>query len=77
MKDGLRLRPMIDVPEGLVEKVAKRIAVANNGGEWSKHYTDHQKAIWRMRAAEILAEVAKALQQNSENQSDLGGASHD
>jgi len=47
--------------EGLVEKVAIRIAIANNGGTWAQYYTDKQKALWRMRAAEIITQVAAAL----------------
>ena len=53
--------PESDWPKGLIEKVAIRIAVANNGGTWAEHYTDHQKAVWRFRAAQIINEVAKAL----------------
>ena len=48
-------------PKDLIEKVAMKIAVANNGGKWAEHYTDHQKAVWRFRAAQIINEVAKAL----------------
>ena len=49
--------PESDWPKGLIGKVT----VANNGGTWAEHYTDHQKAVWRFRAAQIINEVAKAL----------------
>ena len=29
----------------LIEDVAKKIAVANNGGDWAKHYNEDQKKI--------------------------------
>lgn len=45
----------------LVEKIAKYIAAANNGGDWSKHYTEGQKEVWRERAREIIEMVKEAL----------------
>ena len=41
----------------LIEQVAKRIAVANNGGDWAKHYNEDQKNVWRKRAEEIIQMV--------------------
>ena len=45
----------------LVEDIAKKIAVANNGGDWAKHYNEDQKNIWRERAKEIVEMVKEAL----------------
>lgn len=44
----------------LVERIAKKIAVANNGGDWATHYTDAQKDVWRQRAREVIKEVLDA-----------------
>jgi hypothetical protein len=38
------------MPEDLVEKIAIRIAVASNSGTWATHYTEEQKALWRLRS---------------------------
>jgi hypothetical protein len=43
--------------DAFVDKIAKRIAVGNNGGDWANHYTEDQKVLWRLRAAEIIAEI--------------------
>ena len=40
--------PLNDGPT--VERLARMIAVANNGGEWASHYTAEQKDVWRERA---------------------------
>ena len=45
----------------LVEDIAKKIAVANNGGDWAKHYNEDQKNIWRERAKEVIEMVKEAL----------------
>ena len=45
----------------LVEEIAKKIAVANNGGDWAKHYNEDQKNVWRERAKEIIEMVKEAL----------------
>lgn len=45
----------------LVEDIAKKIAVANNGGDWAKHYNEDQKNVWRERAKEIVEMVKEAL----------------
>lgn len=38
--------------DALIERVAMRSAVANNGGEWATHFTEEQKEHWRKFAAE-------------------------
>lgn len=45
----------------LVEHIAKKIALGNNGGDWATHYTEHQKALWRTRAREIIKEVMQYM----------------
>ena len=47
----------------LIERIAIRCAKGNNGGEWATHYTKDQKNVWRKTAAEIIAEVAKFLEE--------------
>lgn len=43
--------------DNLIETVAKKIAVANNGGDWATHYVEAQKDVWRQRAKEIIEMV--------------------
>lgn len=50
----------IDMNE-LIEKVAKKMAVANNGGDWAKHYNEDQKNVWRERAKEVIEMVKEGL----------------
>lgn len=50
----------IDMNE-LIEKVARTIAVANNGGDWAKHYNEDQKNVWRERAKEVIEMVKEGL----------------
>lgn len=38
----------------LIEEVAKRHAIANNGGDWAVHYTEEHKKLWRQRASELI-----------------------
>jgi hypothetical protein len=45
----------------LIEKIAKYIAVANNGGDWATHYTEGQKMVWRERAEEVIKLVKEGL----------------
>ena len=45
----------------LIDSVAKKIAVANNGGDWAKHYNEDQKNVWRERAKEIIEMVGNYL----------------
>ena len=45
----------------LIDSVAKKIAVANNGGDWAKHYNEDQKNVWRKRAKEIIEMVGDYL----------------
>lgn len=39
----------------VVERLAERMAVAFNGGQWATHYTERQKDLWRARVRRILA----------------------
>jgi hypothetical protein len=43
----------------LVECVAIKIALGNNGGTWAAHYNDEQKNVWRDRAKAII-EIVQA-----------------
>lgn len=45
----------------LIEDIAKEIAIANNGGDWAKHYTEEQKVLWRTRAVKIIKMVREGL----------------
>ena len=45
----------------LIEDIAKKIAVANNGGDWAKHYNEDQKNVWRERAKEVIEMVKQGL----------------
>ena len=47
--------------QDLIEQVAKKIAVANNGGDWAKHYNEDQKNVWRERAKEVIEMVKEGL----------------
>lgn len=42
-----------------IEELAKIMAVGNNGGTWSDHYTDDQKNVWRDRARDVLAKMTE------------------
>ena len=41
----------------LNERIALKIAEANNGGTWATHYTEKQKDVWRERARVIIQMV--------------------
>ncbi|CAB5221011.1 hypothetical protein UFOVP245_59 [uncultured Caudovirales phage] len=45
----------------LIDEVAKKIAVANNGGDWAKHYNEDQKNVWRERAKEVIEIVKEGI----------------
>lgn len=45
-----------------VEGFAKKIAIANNGGDWSTHYTEEQKNVWRQRGQELFDEISNFLE---------------
>lgn len=49
-------------PPNAVEHVAIMMAIGNNGGQWVTHYSDHQKAVWRWRAAGVISQVATLLE---------------
>ena len=40
----------------LVEKIARKMAVGNNGGTWAQHYADEQKDMWRSLASDVIHE---------------------
>lgn len=42
-----------------IEDLAQMMAVGNNGGTWSDHYTDDQKNVWRDRARDVLAKMTE------------------
>ena len=44
-----------------IEKYAIRVALGNNGGEWSKHYTENQKERWRNFIRELIEDIKKDL----------------
>lgn len=39
----------------IVERLAAKLAVLFNGGQWQTHYTEDQRQLWRARAREILS----------------------
>ena len=45
----------------LIEKVARTMALGNNGGDWATHYTEEQQNLWRERAKEIIELVKEGL----------------
>lgn len=47
--------------EELVEKVARTMALGNNGGGWATHYTTEQQDVWRERAKEVIEMVKEGL----------------
>lgn len=42
-----------------VETFAIRVALGNNGGTWSEHYTENQKEHWRDFVRDLAAEIAR------------------
>lgn len=52
--------------EKLTEKYAIKMALGNNGGEWSTHYTTEQKNVWRKLARELIEEVEYSLSKAGE-----------
>lgn len=38
-----------------IERAAAALAVACNGGDWSRDYTDQQKDLWRARVKRAMA----------------------
>jgi hypothetical protein len=44
----------------LIDYVARRMAVANHGGEWAENYTEERREFWRLRAREIISIVHDA-----------------
>jgi len=52
----------------VIERLAKKIAVANNGGDWATHYNEDQKNVWRDRAKEVADMIVReCLEQVQKN----------
>jgi hypothetical protein len=47
--------------QDLIEKVAIKMAMGNNGGDWAEHYNEDQKNVWRERAKEVIEMVKQGL----------------
>ena len=45
--------------DDVIEKFAMKIALGNNGGQWSSHYTDKQKEYWRQFIRDLIEEIKK------------------
>lgn len=43
----------------MVEKYAIRVALGNNGGKWSEHYTEEQKEHWRTFVRQLIEDIKK------------------
>jgi hypothetical protein len=41
----------------IIEKFAIRVALGNNGGKWSSHYTEEQKEHWRQFIKDLVHEI--------------------
>lgn len=41
----------------MIEKFAIRVALGNNGGKWSSHYTEEQKEHWRQFVKDLIQEI--------------------
>jgi len=50
-----------NAPDELIEKWAIRMALGNNGGAWTTHYTEEQKDHWRRLARELLRDARKEI----------------
>lgn len=46
--------------DATIEAFAIRVALGNNGGKWSEHYTEDQKNKWRRFVRELAGEIAKS-----------------
>jgi hypothetical protein len=51
-------KPTLDA--ATIESFAIRVALGNNGGKWSEHYTEDQKDRWRKFVVDLASEIAKA-----------------
>jgi hypothetical protein len=47
--------PVVTLTAKAVEKGAKALALALNGGEWDTHYTEKQKDLWRARVLAAMS----------------------
>jgi len=41
----------------IIEEFAIRVALGNNGGKWSEHYTEDQKEHWRQFIRDLIKEM--------------------
>lgn len=46
--------------DATIEAFAIRVALGNNGGKWSEHYTEDQKNRWRRFVVDLAREITKA-----------------
>jgi len=45
-----------------IEKFAIQVALGNNGGKWSTHYTEDQKNHWRDFIKKLEQELLKTME---------------
>jgi hypothetical protein len=43
----------------IIEQFAIRVALGNNGGAWSTHYTEPHKEHWRKFIKDLIDEITK------------------
>lgn len=48
--------------DSTIEKYAIRVALGNNGGKWSEHYTEDQKNHWRKFIRDLIEDIKKEKQ---------------
>jgi hypothetical protein len=46
----------------MIEKYAIRVALGNNGGKWSEHYTEKQKEHWRDFIRQLVDDIKKEIE---------------
>jgi exosome complex RNA-binding protein Rrp4 len=44
-----------------IEKFAIQVALGNNGGVWSTHYTEEHKEHWRKFIKDLVDEITKGV----------------
>lgn len=44
-----------------IEKFAIQVALGNNGGAWSTHYTEKHKEHWRKFIKDLVDEITKGV----------------
>jgi hypothetical protein len=43
-----------------IEEFAIRVALGNNGGKWSDHYTEEQKEHWRKFIRDLIESIKES-----------------